>query len=91
MPSCLFTSFTKRYLLKESDGILIIIEYFKFLTLIHEWGEGLTPSQWVDEFWLHHMAFDTKHYRDFCNNLFGKQIHHHKYKTPSSDKFNLGS
>ena len=91
MPTCLFNSFMKRYLLCESDAILIMIEYFKFLTLVHEWGDGLTPSPWVDEFWHHHMTFDTNHYRDFCNCLFGGQIDHNECEPPSSDKPELGN
>ena len=47
-PVNLLSSFTRDYCLTESDGILIIIEYLKFLTVWKLYGDGFSPSSWVD-------------------------------------------
>ena len=75
-PVKLLSSFTRRYCLSESDGVLIMVEYLKFITIFKLYGDGFSPSSWVDEFWHHHMSFDTRHYREFWQNVLGKLIEH---------------
>ena len=77
-PVNLLSSFTRDYCLTESDGILIMIEYLKFLTVWKLYGDGFSPSSWVDEFWHHHMSFNTRHYREFWLITFGKTIEHNE-------------
>lgn len=36
----------------------------------------VTPSPLVDEFWHHHITFNTSWYRKFCTTIFGGYIHH---------------
>ena len=56
----LLKSFEQTYCLNNSDAILIMIEYLKFLTICKIYGENFSPSTWVDQFWHHHMSFDSK-------------------------------
>ena len=78
-PSCLLSSFTRRYCLRDSDAILIMSEYLKFLTICKVSGANFSPSTWVDEFWHHHMSFDTKQYREFWESVFGHMVEHQEY------------
>ena len=80
---CLISSFEQSYWLNHSDAVLIMIEYLKFLTIWKIHNENFSPSSWVDQFWHHHMLFDTKQYRDFWENLFGSEIEHQEHD-PSS-------
>ena len=77
-PVKLLSSFTRRYCLSESDGVLIMVEYLKFITIFNLYGDGFSPSSWVDEFWHHHMNFDTRHYREFWQNVLRKWTEHNE-------------
>ena len=61
------------YLLSESDALIIMIEYFRFLSIWVISGEVLSPSSWIREFWNYFKTFDTKYYREFyelfCQHL----------------------
>ena len=83
MPCELLKSFAQRYWISEDDVLLIIIEYYKFLTIVKIKGDGFTPSPWVDEFWHHHMSSDTYHYRNFWISLFGSKIDHFECDLPN--------
>ena len=77
--SNLLSTFSTRYLLDKSDAFLIMIEYLKFVTLWKLYGDNFSPSKWVDEFWHHHMSYDTQMYRDFCVNVFGNMVEHKEH------------
>ena len=79
----LLSAFEETYCLSNSDAILIMVEYLKFLTICKIYNESFSPSSWVDQFWHHHMSYDTKHYREFWENLFGVEVEHHEHD-PSS-------
>lgn len=51
-------------------------ETLKFLFLIHYSESKLTPSLKVDYAW-HEFILFTRCYHDFCNQHFGRYIHHH--------------
>ena len=82
-PQNLWSSFEHRYCLSNSDASLVMVEYLKFLTICKLFKAEFSPSKWVDQFWHHHMSFDTKKYRDFCESLFGYQVEHLEHD-PSS-------
>lgn len=54
----------------------LLKEVLKFLHLIAESGQKLTPSILIDDVW-HEMILFTKFYSTFCNKHFGRFIHHH--------------
>lgn len=53
----------------------LLREMLKFLILCGKHEESLTPSLAVDEAWHNYILF-TKSYAIFCQNNFGKFIHH---------------
>ena len=67
------SSFMQMYLLSEFDALIIMMEYFKFLSIWVTCGEVLSASSWIREFLNHFMTFDTKYYREFyelfCQHL----------------------
>lgn len=50
-------------------------EYARFMTLIYFTKYTLTPSEEVDIVWHEHQM-DTIAYRDFCDKVYGRFIHH---------------
>ena len=82
-PQNLLSSFEQRYCLNNSDAILVMVEYLKFLTICKLFKAEFSPSKWVDQFWHHHMSLDTKRYRDFCESFFGYKVEHLEHD-PSS-------
>ena len=82
-PQNLLSSFEQRYCLSNSDAILVMVEYLKFLTICKLFKADFSPSKWVDQFWHHHMSLDTKRYREFWESLFGYQVEHLEHD-PSS-------
>ena len=79
----LLSSFEQVYCLRNSDVILIMVEYLKFLTICKIYNENFSPSFWVDQFWHHHMSYDTKYYREFWENIFGVEVDHQEYNPQS--------
>ena len=78
-PQSLLSSFERSYCLKHSDAILILNEYLKFLAIWKEHKGIFSPSKWVDQFWHHHMSFDTKNYRNFWESVLGSEVYHQKH------------
>ena len=62
--------------LDESYVAAAITEVVRFLDLIGQSGERLTPSQRVDLAW-HELILCTRYYADFCEQRYGRFIHHH--------------
>ena len=58
-----------------------LLEVFRFLELVALSGEKLTPSSRVDLVW-HEWILFTKSYAQFCQEHFGRFIHH----TPGGDE-----
>ena len=79
----LLSNFEQTYWLNNVDSTLIIVEYLKFLTICKNYNENFSPSVWVDQFWHHHMTYDTKQYRHFWENTLGSEIEHLEHD-PSS-------
>jgi hypothetical protein len=50
-------------------------EYSRFMALIYFTKITLTPSEEVDQVWHLHQSF-TAHYRKFCDQVYGRFIHH---------------
>jgi len=63
----------------------ILCEVMKYLNLTVYCEQRLTPSFMVDNAW-HEFILCTKAYTDFCQNHFGKYIHHHPGGTGSENK-----
>ena len=85
-PLTLLSRFEYRYCLNHSDAILIMIEYFKFITICRLNGGNFSPSKWVDQFWHHHISFDTKHYRDFWESFTGGEIEHQEHDSSNMNE-----
>lgn len=66
--------------LPEHNTEAVLDEVLKFLSLISLSGKSLSPSLVVDLAW-HEFILCTKLYHSFCNDKFGKYIHH----TPGGD------
>ena len=60
--------------LKASKELLV--EVIKFLDLIVISGQRLTPSCLVDLAW-HELILFTRSYKNFCEQTWGRFIHHH--------------
>ena len=54
----------------------LLEEAFRFLYLIGYCNERLTPAILVDKAW-HELILCTRHYHAFCQEHFGRYIHHH--------------
>ena len=70
----LASTFGNAYSVGGSYG-LYKSEYARFLTMVYFSKHTLTPSEEVDQIWHAHQAF-TVDYRNFCNEIFGRFIHH---------------
>ena len=79
LPLNLLSRFEQIYCISNSNAIIIMIEYFKFLTICKVKNEIFYPSKWVNQFWQHHMTFNTKQYRDFWRSLFDTEIDYQEY------------
>ncbi|MFY0685923.1 MAG: hypothetical protein JXQ90_02095 [Cyclobacteriaceae bacterium] len=62
----------------------ILIEVLKFLNLIYGSNRTLTPSLPVDLAW-HEFILCTRLYTKFCNEHFGRYIHHSPGGTQSDN------
>jgi hypothetical protein len=69
--------------LNESKALLI--EVLRFMELVQNSGERLTPSYKVDLAW-HEFILFTKLYADFCAQHFDRFIHHYPGDNHSENK-----
>ncbi|MBL7960491.1 hypothetical protein JNL27_09670 [bacterium] len=70
----------------ENDRVAeIFAEVLKYLNLTAYYEQRLTPSLSIDYAW-HEFILCTKAYTDFCQNHFGKYIHHHPGGTGKENK-----
>lgn len=65
-------------------------QYRNYLFLLKKYGnryssENLPPSLDIDAAWHAHILF-TEKYIEFCNNVFGKYLHHHPHHGQDSIK-----
>ena len=54
----------------------MLTEVIRFLNLIAYSNQILTPSKIIDDAW-HEFILCTKSYWEFCEQTFGRMIHHH--------------
>ncbi len=62
--------------IEENEVSALLKEVMIFLSLIHKYGEKLTPSLIVDYAW-HELILCTQYYHEMCQKHFGRYIHHH--------------
>ena len=62
--------------IEESQVLPILTEVIRFLNLIAVAEMVLTPSKSIDDAW-HEFILCTKAYWSFCEDKFGRMIHHH--------------
>lgn len=62
--------------IKSDEVTDILSEVVKYLNLTAYYEQRLTPSLMVDYAW-HEFILCTKAYSEFCQDHFGKYIHHH--------------
>ena len=74
-PQNFLSVFTQRYCLSDSDGILLMLEYLRFLAITKAFWIEYYPSLWILEFWRHHISFNTKSYREFVENVFNGDMY----------------
>ena len=53
-----------------------IEEYKKFIYLICVSKTPLTPSEAVDQVWHLHLVYTRSYWKDFCDGVLGRAIHH---------------
>ncbi len=53
-----------------------IDEYRKFIYLICVSASPLTPSEVVDQVWHLHLVYTRSYWKDFCEGVLGRPIHH---------------
>lgn len=51
-------------------------EYKKFIYLICVADTPLTPSEAVDQVWHLHLVYTRSYWKDFCDGVLGRAIHH---------------
>lgn len=61
--------------LPEESGEEVLEEALKFLALIGHYSRSLSPSHKVDLAW-HELILCTRLYHGFCQEHFGRYIHH---------------
>jgi hypothetical protein len=65
----------------ESDPMIVISEYKRFLRLLITGNIPLTPSKLIDEFWHQHILNSVDYFK-FCIKVAGRYMHH----TPHYEK-----
>jgi len=68
----------------------VIEEYKKFIFLCTITNTGVTPSDQVDQAWHLHLTYTKSYWKDLCENILNKEIHHNPTKGGKSEgeKFN---
>ena len=59
---------------QEAQGA--IDEYKRFIYLICITDTPLTPSEAVDQVWHLHLVYTRSYWKDFCDGVLGRAIHH---------------
>jgi len=54
----------------------VIEEYKKFIFLCCVLPGGASPSKPIDEAWHLHLTYTHNYWKEFCNTVLGKEIHH---------------
>jgi hypothetical protein len=57
-------------------AVRAVLEYKKFIFLISVSNQPLTPSDEVDQVWHLHLLYTHSYWRDMCDGLLNKEIHH---------------
>jgi hypothetical protein len=70
---------------KEYAG-RVIEEYKKFIFLCCVLPQGASPSKPVDEAWHLHLTYTHNYWKEFCNDILGKEIHHYPSKGGPEEK-----
>lgn len=75
---------------EENDVPPAIREVIRFLMLVAEYPTGkLTPSHRVDLAW-HEFILCTRAYGKFCDETFGRMIHHYPGGSEASNRHQFG-
>jgi hypothetical protein len=61
-------------------------ELVRFLDLVALYEEPLAPSKRVDRAW-HEFLLHTREYAAFCDERYGRFLHHDPYAKPDSDAY----
>ena len=72
----LYSKISLACMIEESQVLPILTEVVRFLNLIAVTETVLTPSKKIDDAW-HEFILCTKTYWSFCEDKFGRMIHHH--------------
>ena len=72
----------------EADAMALLTETLRFLHLIAFYNRRLTPSLPVDLAW-HECILFTRWYARFCQDKFGRFIHHHPGGKESENQRNF--
>lgn len=58
----------------------VVEEYKKFIFLCTITNTGVTPSDQVDQAWHLHLTYTKSYWKDLCENILNKEIHHNPTK-----------
>ena len=67
-------------------AIRSIVEYKKFIFLICNSNQPLTPSDEVDQVWHLHLLYTHSYWKEFCGAVLKKEIHHGPTKGGQSEQ-----
>jgi len=71
---------------KLKFAIRAILEYKRFMFLICQGNQPLTPSDQVDQVWHLHLLYTEDYWKEFCGTVLKREIHHGPTKGGSSEK-----
>lgn len=71
---------------KKEFAIRAIEEYRKFIYLCCVAGHQVTPSDEVDQVWHLHLTFTKSYWKDMCDGVLKKELHHNPTKGGSREK-----
>lgn len=66
--------------------VRVIEEYKKFIFLCCVLPQGASPSKPVDEAWHLHLTYTHNYWKEFCNGVLGREIHHYPSKGGPEEK-----
>lgn len=72
----LYEKVEKSCKINQEEVVALLTEVIRFLNLIAFSEQRLTPGKMVDDAW-HEFILCTKAYWEFCEETFGRMIHHH--------------
>ncbi|MFT4602885.1 MAG: hypothetical protein ACI857_003072 [Arenicella sp.] len=67
-------------------SVRVIDEYKRFMFLLCCTNGPLTPSDQVDQAWHLHLIYTQSYWRDFCDGVLKREIHHGPTKGGSDEK-----